>query len=357
MLPEKQECVEKGTGDAFPSISVVLCCHNSAKRLPETLGHLARQQAQSGLIWEILVIDNASTDDTCVTVHQFATQYPTLPIRVVNEARLGQTYARQRGIVEALHEIILFVDDDNWLAPDYLAVLAETLRDHPEIAALGGMSTACCEGPEPAWLSKYQGWYAVTGASSGSELLKEENFLWTAGAAFRRSAINRADSLGLPYLMSGRRGDSLDGGEDQELCHLIRMSGGRLFRHSGLYFRHYLPQGRLTWQYLRRLHYAAGVVSVRLDVYRHGYSSVHRNWPAWLVGSWWAQMANVSWHILRHPLILWRSRRGPLEGSDRVLRLETYCGRLDALWSQRRSYRKMIAQSTVAKVDLKQTAS
>ena len=275
-----------------------------------------------------------------------------LRVRVVNEERLGQTYARQRGIVEALHEIILFVDDDNWLAPDYLDALAQTLRQYPEIAALGGMSTACCEGPEPPWLSKYQGWYAVTGAASDPELLKEESFLWTAGAAFRRSALDRANSMGLPYLLSGRRGATLDGGEDQELCHLIRMTGGRLFRHSKLHFKHYLPAGRLTWSYLRRLHYAAGLVSVRLDVYRHGYSSSRSNWPAWLVGSWSAQMANVGWQILRHPMIFWRSRREPLEGSDRVLRLETYCGRLNALWSHRGTYRKMIAQSAVANVEV-----
>jgi len=334
----------------LPSISVVLCCHNSAERLPETLRHLSEQRVPAGLVWEILVIDNASTDDTPKLVQEFSTRHPQFAVRLVNEPRLGGAFARQRGVSEALYETILFVDDDNWLAADYLTILAETLSQHPEIAALGGSSTACCEGPQPAWLERYQGWYALTGMPENRETLTEENFLWTAGAAFRLQALHRANALGLPLLVSGRRGESLDGGEDDELCHLVRLAGGRLFRHSGMHFKHYLPARRLTWEYLRRLHYAAGLVSVKLDVYRNGYTRSSSLWPAWILGSWSAQMVNVCLQILRHPVIMFRSKRDPLEGEDRVLTLEVYRGRLDSLWSHRRSYRKMIARSLTANV-------
>jgi glycosyltransferase involved in cell wall biosynthesis len=333
----------------LPSISVVLCCHNSAERLPETIRHLSEQRIPSGLALEVLVIDNASTDNTPKLVEEFSVRYPQLSVRLVEEGRLGQGYARQRGISEAVYETILFVDDDNWLAPDYLAMLAETLRQHPEIAALGGTSSACCDGPEPSWLTRYQGWYALTGIPADRESLTEENFLWTAGAAFRRHELDRANGLGLPLLVAGRRGDTLDGGEDHELCHLVRLAGGRLFRHSGMHFKHFLPARRLTWAYLRRLHYAAGLVSVKLDVYRNGYTRRSSTWPSWLLGSWSAQMANVCLKIICHPVLLssWKRNR---EGQDQVLRLEVYRGRLDALWAHRRSYRKMIAQSTAANV-------
>jgi glycosyltransferase involved in cell wall biosynthesis len=343
--------IQSQSGTArLPSISIVLCCHNSAERLPETLRYLSRQGVPDGLVWEILVIDNASTDRTPELVREFSGRHPELAVRLVDEPRLGQGYARQRGISEAGHDAILFVDDDNWLEADYLAILAETLHRHPEIAALGGTSSACCEGPAPAWLSKYQGWYALTGIPENRVALIEEKFLWTAGAAFRRSALERANGLGLPLLLSGRRGDTLDGGEDHEMCHLVRLAGGRLFRHTGMHFRHYLPARRLTWAYLRRLHYAAGVVSVKLDVYSHGYTRPSSWWRERLLGSWSAQMANVCFKILLHPVILSRWKRHPLEGEDRVLRLEVYRGRLDALWSHRRSYRKMIAQSALANV-------
>ena len=151
----------------------------------------------AGLVWEILVIDNGSTDDTPKLVQEFAASNPRSAVRLVNETRLGQGYARQRGISEAAHDIILFVDDDNWLAPDYLGILAETMRQHPEISALGGTSSACCDGPEPAWLEKYQGWYALTGVPPDRESLTEEKFLWTAGAAFRREALDRVNTAGI----------------------------------------------------------------------------------------------------------------------------------------------------------------
>ena len=152
----------------LPSICVVICCHNSETRIATTLRHLAEQQVPSELIWEILIIDNASTDGTVQAVERFSAQHRELSVRVVSEPQLGNGYARQRGIREAGLDCMLFVDDDNWLAPNYLKLLAETLGEHPEVEALGGMSIAECEGPAPSWLARYQGWYAVTGPGDGT---------------------------------------------------------------------------------------------------------------------------------------------------------------------------------------------
>ncbi len=325
---------------ALPSISLVLCCHNSSKRLPETLRHIAALDVPPGLQWEVLAIDNGSTDDTPRLVCEFSAQCPHLAVRLVSEPQLGQAYARQRGVSEAIYDTILFVDDDNWLEPDYLVILAETLRQHPEIAALGGTSSACCEGPEPPWLSRYQGWYAVTGVPADRESLTELRFLWTAGAAFRRQALDRANALGLPLLISGRRGDTLEGGEDHEMCHLVRLAGGRLFRHSGMHFKHYLPARRLTWEYLCRLLYASGRVSVKLDAYR--LSEAASIWPAWMLRSSWLQLSNVCFQTLRYRVSLGRLDRRALEGDNRVAQREIYRGRLNALWAQRRDYRNMV---------------
>ncbi len=322
---------------SYPSISVVICCHNSAARLPETLRHLAQQQVPSGLEWEIVVIDNASTDETLNVVHQFSIQYSGIVVRLVSEPRLGTGYARQRGIAEALREIVLFVDDDNWLAPDYLHLTAQIMKQHPEVGALGGMSSACCEGPEPAWLPRYQGWYAVTGAPNGAASLREEGFLWTAGTAFRRRIL---DGLkGSTLLVSGRRGQSLDAGEDHELCNLMQRCGEKLYRYSGLHFRHYLPAARLTWDYLKRLHYGEGLVSVKLDAYRMETTS--STWRKWLLQSWWAQLVYVWFKILRYQLWLGLSP-ADVPGDARVLFLQIYRGRLAALWSHRGAYRQMV---------------
>jgi glycosyltransferase involved in cell wall biosynthesis len=327
----------------LPSISVVLCCHNSARRLPETLGHLDAQEIPKGLEWEILVVDNASTDDTANLIAEFARMRPHLTVRVVNEPQLGQTYARQRGMAEACCETVLFVDDDNWLAPNYLRLVAETFQQNPEISALGGMSTARCEGPEPVWLARYQGWYAVNGPADAQPVLREEPFLWTAGAAYRRETFDRIRSLKLPFLVSGRRGNTLDGGEDVELSELIKLAGGKMYRHTGLHFRHYLPAGRLSWDYLRRLRYAAGCVSVKLDAYR--LREAQSIWPRRILKSWWAQISNVCLQIVRYRLMLWQPFQSAAQRDDRLLQLDTYRGRLNALWSYRQEYGEMVKRN------------
>lgn len=288
------------------------------------------------------MVDNASTDETSDIVSEFSTGHPNISVRVVKEQKLGTGYARQRGMKEALHDLILFVDDDNWLDPDYLSVVAETMRRNPGIAALGGMSSAHCEGPEPHWLTKYQEWYAVTGPPSEAARLMSVDFLWTAGSTFRREAVERVRSLKLPFLVAGRRGTSLDAGEDEELCHLIRLSGGQLFRHPGLHFRHYLPSRRLTWDYLRRLNYAGGMVSVELDAYR--FNNTRSIWPSSILQLWSAQVINVCFQILRYRIAL---TAGAEEGSRTSLRLAAYRGRLRALWRGRREYKNLMKHKAV----------
>ncbi|MBZ5608735.1 MAG: glycosyltransferase [Acidobacteriia bacterium] len=316
----------------LPSISVVICCHNSASRLPETLRHLAAQQQLDGLDWAILVIDNASTDGTTTVCSEFAVAHPRLSIRCVLESRLGQAYARLRGLMEARGDVILFVDDDNWLDPDYLAIVAHTMAAHPEIAILGGTSSAVCEQEPPAWFPRHQRWYAVSGPSQGTQALTEVGFVWGAGSAYRRGTLERATAT--PLRIPGRQGEALHAGDDDELCWLARLTGDRMFIHTQLHFRHYLPARRLSWDYLRKLNRSAGEVSVSLDAYRleHGQSV----WPRWLLQSWHAQLLNAYWRLLHHPVLWWRATREPLEGDDRVLRWEKYCGRLAALKNDRK---------------------
>ena len=330
---------------SLPSISVVICCHNSAARLPETLRHLAEQQAPAELAWEILLVDNASTDETVSVAERFASSRPDLSIRVTSELKLGQTYARLRGVEEASGEVILFADDDNWLAPDYLAILGETMRRRPEIAALGGMSTAVFEQEPPEWMSRHHRWYAVSGPPQGGEELAEVEFLWGAGTAFRRQILERIRKSA--FRVPGRQGTGLGAGDDDELCCLIRLCGARLFRHPALRFQHYLPARRIKWDYLRRLHYSAGEVSVLLDTYRLNNSCMLAPWPAWLFRSWHAQVCNAYWRLVRHPVLLWSAARNLLEGDDRVLRLETYRGRLAALKQHHNNYRQMLSAAPV----------
>ena len=77
-------------------LSVIICCHNSASRLPVTLSHLKVQEPPAAP-WELLLIDNASTDGTADVARSYWQNGPA-PLRIIDESRLGVRFARERGL-------------------------------------------------------------------------------------------------------------------------------------------------------------------------------------------------------------------------------------------------------------------
>src|SRR5688572_10602380 len=97
-------------------ISVIICCYNSSSRLPETLKHLANQSVPGKINWELIVVNNASTDNTAsVAETEWAKYNLEIPLHVVDQPVPGQSAARDKGYEVASHEYLLYVDDDNWL--------------------------------------------------------------------------------------------------------------------------------------------------------------------------------------------------------------------------------------------------
>jgi glycosyltransferase involved in cell wall biosynthesis len=118
-------------------MTIAVCCHNSAARLPETLRHLREQVVPAGLDWEVVLIDNGSTDDTVRVAKNAWSGMETVALRVISEPRLGLSYARHRAFEEAAFPLVAFVDDDNWLASDWVARGVATMAEHPEAGASG----------------------------------------------------------------------------------------------------------------------------------------------------------------------------------------------------------------------------
>jgi glycosyltransferase involved in cell wall biosynthesis len=116
-------------------VSAVICCHNSARRLPQTLRHLAAQLVPEKIDWEVIVVDNASTDRTADVARANWPRDARTPIRVVLEPGIGLSNARKRGFLEARHNIVSFIDDDNWVCPEWIELVSNIMTNHPDIAA------------------------------------------------------------------------------------------------------------------------------------------------------------------------------------------------------------------------------
>ena len=99
-------------------LTIVIATYNRAPYLLRTLKSLTNQTLDPER-FEILVVNNNSTDDTKEVFARFATLYPTLSLRMVDELQQGISYVRNRGIAEAAGEYIVFLDDDEEANPEF----------------------------------------------------------------------------------------------------------------------------------------------------------------------------------------------------------------------------------------------
>lgn len=116
-------------------ITVVICTRNRAGRLARCLEHLCDACGRPGVAWQLVVVDNASTDDTRSIIERYASR---LPLTYAFESRPGLAHARNRGIAVAEHGIVAFTDDDCLVGANWLAAIMKEFARHPAVSVLGG---------------------------------------------------------------------------------------------------------------------------------------------------------------------------------------------------------------------------
>lgn len=233
------------------STSTVICCYNSETRISATLEALSKCETRSPA--EVILVDNGSTDNT-TSIAEKAWERAGNPytLRIVTEPQLGLTYARRTGVFNAKHDIVVFCDDDNWLAPDYLMITGEALSD-PKVGAVSGQADPIFEGPVPSFVYSHGHWLALgIQALSTGDVTESRKFLWGAGLAIRRKDLLTIYQCPSLPILTGRSGTlSAASGDDNELCWAITLLGKRLVYDERLYLRHFMPRERLQIGYLR----------------------------------------------------------------------------------------------------------
>jgi glycosyltransferase involved in cell wall biosynthesis len=253
-----------------PGVSVVIITHNGENRLLPTLEHLACQENLT-FSWEILIIDNNSNDNTKHILQRFRDEKKDkLNVRIVNEEKQGQAFARNRGIQEAAYQYILFCDDDNWLDKNYVEVAYSIICSDERIAAVGGEGFMEYEPgfTPPNWIKPYERNYGTgpQGAEDG-DTTNSKGCLYTAGTILDRQWLDKLYRFGFVPSLKGRDGKSLIGGEDTEITYALKLIGGKLYYSSKMRFKHYMPKNRINWQYLRKLWRSFGYSDYILSPY------------------------------------------------------------------------------------------
>src|SRR6185312_15143490 len=116
-------------------VSVIVCTRNRSDALARLLERLEQLVVPAGVRWELIVVDNGSTDGTAALL---ASPPRTLPMRVVNELTCGLSRARNAGLAAATGDLLLMTDDDCLPDPQWLAVMRDEFARAPSLGVLGG---------------------------------------------------------------------------------------------------------------------------------------------------------------------------------------------------------------------------
>lgn len=239
-------------------ITAIVCVYNREDTLPQCLEALAAQTLSPDL-FEVVIVDNASTDSSPDIAASYAARYPSF--RVCREAKQGLAAARNCGMRAARSPIAAFTDDDAIPAQDWAErLLARFDELGGKTVAVGGELDPVWCAPRPDWLegdyllhalSVCLGWSDYARHLAGSEWLCEAN------SAYRIAPVQERG--GFPEHL-GRIGANLLSGENAVNEVLIR-DGYRFFFDPEIRVGHQIPAGRLTKEWFRRRFFWQGVTT------------------------------------------------------------------------------------------------
>ena len=136
----------------MPRASVIVCTHNKSGSLRRSIASIL-SCANGRDLYEAIVVDNASTDDTARVVRELIDEHGDRAVRYVREERLGLHYARHAGAHAARSPLLLYTDDDVEVEPGWVQAYVAAFDAHPEMVAAGGPALAKWEVEPPSWLA------------------------------------------------------------------------------------------------------------------------------------------------------------------------------------------------------------
>jgi glycosyltransferase involved in cell wall biosynthesis len=247
-----------------PLATVVICTFNRSALLASALTSLAAIRSHPNLPWEVLVVDNNSTDDTRQVIQRAAAAFP-VRLRYEFEPEQGKSRALNRAIAVTTSPILVFGDDDQTFDADWVSEACRPLLEDPSISYAGGPVLPTWTAQAPAWLdTRFAELKAPLGLFDyGPDSFQFESRRVVPGGgnmAVRRELFARIGGFRTEL---GRCGRSLLGQEQAEFFHRSRAAGVRGVYIPRMRVFHRVPPERLTRRYYRRWWYWKGVAQSR----------------------------------------------------------------------------------------------
>jgi glycosyltransferase involved in cell wall biosynthesis len=321
-------------------VSVIICCYNSAQRIKPTLEHLINQKVSEDLSWELLIIDNNSSDTTSLVSREILEQSSCKNYSIICEKRQGLSIARRTGFENSKYDLLLFVDDDNWLDETYIQNAYETMTKNDDFGVLGGKGSPVFPDSKnvPFWFNEFKESYAVGEQSETlTNPIQIVSLVYGAGFMIKKALWKMLLDLGFESLLPDRKGKALLSGGDTELCIAISMLGKQIAYSSDLTFKHYIPQERLSWDYLSKLYFGFGRAKVYIEIYSYCQSNTINPQNNYTLPLWIDRSIHLIKGIIRYKTMnhLWFVNRNNKTGDSKYLTLHGLQGELFELLSIR----------------------
>lgn len=240
-------------------LSVVICTYNGEHRLPNVLRCLLAQIGVGQLAWEVIVVDNNSSDGTATVVADFRRQWPrSIPLRYAFEPQQGAAYARQHAIHIARSPLVGFLDDDNHPSLVWVAAAYRFGQSHPQAGVYGSRIRGDFEIDPPPNFERIGAMLALT--ERGDQPLiydpKRKVLPPAAGLVVRRQAwltsvptvLTLADAIGFRAA-----------GEDLEVVLHMQRQGWEVWYNPAMRMQHQILARRFERDYLLRLFRGIGL--------------------------------------------------------------------------------------------------
>lgn len=236
---------------AQPLISLVICTYNRDKYILQALQSISAQVFDKSL-FELVVIDNNSSDKTASIVQNFIAANPGLNAHYIFEANQGLSFARNRGWKEAKAPVVSYVDDDAILSPEYVQEMAMFFTAHPTAAGVGGKVIPKYEsGEEPAWMNKYLNGFVGT-VNHGTEIKKyDEAMKYPAGCnmTYKKEILEKAGGFNNQLKFRS---------DDKFIFYKVRELSDEIYYLPTAYVHHYIDSHRLTFDNFKKLFLKTG---------------------------------------------------------------------------------------------------
>ena len=239
--------------------TVVIPTYNGAERIGPLLERLRYQISTDAIAWEIIVVDNNSTDATAAVVRQYQQHWPDrIPLRYLFEPQQGAGYARQLGIKAANSPLVGYLDDDNLPWPNWVRSACFFGQRYPHVGVYGSRIRGKFSTEPPANFERIAALLALTNRGNRSIPYRPESKILPPGAGLvvRRQAW--LDNVPEERALAEKFGDR-EAGEDLEAVLRIQQAGWSVWYNAQMWMHHDIPEKRLTYDYLTTLCWGIGL--------------------------------------------------------------------------------------------------